>query len=58
MLPPHRARVFFSLADARKSYFTNLFPLNPGGIVPAGPSPKDLGWPSAAEPDASAFAWK
>lgn len=27
---------------ARVSYFTNLFPLNPGGIVPSGPSLADL----------------
>ena len=48
----------FDLDDARRGYYRDLFPLNPGGIVPAGPSPEDLGWPSAAEPDASAFAWK
>ena len=33
----------FDLADARRSYYSNLFPLNPGGIVPAGPSAADLG---------------
>ena len=33
----------FSLEGARRSYYTNLFPLNPGGIVPAGPSAADLG---------------
>ena len=35
----------FDLDEARRSYYTNLFPLNPGGIVPAGPSPADLGFP-------------
>ena len=50
----------FDLDDARTGYYRDLFPLNPGGIVPAGPSPRDLGWPQEAEPvrDASAFAWK
>ncbi len=28
---------------ARQSYYTNLFPLNPGGIVPAGPTAAQLG---------------
>ena len=32
----------FNLDDARRSYFQQLFPLNPGGIVPAGPTLKDL----------------
>ena len=27
----------------RASYYTNLFPLNPGGIVPAGPTAEELG---------------
>ncbi|CAN0553600.1 unnamed protein product, partial [Ectocarpus sp. 8 AP-2014] len=27
----------------RRSYFAQLFPLNPGGIVPIGPSVEDLG---------------
>lgn len=27
---------------ARNSYYTNLFPLNPGGIVAAGPTAADL----------------
>ncbi|EFJ52989.1 hypothetical protein VOLCADRAFT_85800 [Volvox carteri f. nagariensis] len=30
------------LDAARVSYFKNLFPLNPGGIVPAGPTAADL----------------
>lgn len=29
--------------DARRSYFEQLFPLNPGGIVPSGPTLSDLG---------------
>ncbi|KAG2434518.1 hypothetical protein HYH02_012185 [Chlamydomonas schloesseri] len=32
----------FDLDAARRSYFTSLFPLNPGGIVPAGPTAADL----------------
>ncbi len=28
--------------DCRRSYFTQLFPLNPGGIVPSGPTVEDL----------------
>jgi hypothetical protein len=49
----------FDLDDARRSYYTNLFPLNPGGIVPAGPTPADLGFPDApvAQIDASAFSY-
>ena len=27
---------------ARRSYFSSLFPLNPGGIVPVGPTLADL----------------
>ena len=26
----------------RTSYYTNLFPLNPGGIIPSGPTAADL----------------
>jgi putative glutathione S-transferase len=55
----------FSLADARRSYYTNLFPLNPGGIVPAGPTEDDLGFAEAAAAaaaasarDESAFEWR
>ncbi|CAM9571059.1 unnamed protein product [Chrysoparadoxa australica] len=33
----------FDLDGARRSYYEQLFPLNPGGIVPGGPSLKDLG---------------
>lgn len=33
----------FDLDDARRSYFGQLFPLNPGGIVPSGPTAADLG---------------
>ena len=32
----------FDLDDARRSYFSSLFPLNPGGIVPTGPTLADL----------------
>ena len=49
----------FDLDDARRSYYTNLFPLNPGGIVPAGPTPADLGFPDSpvAQIDAAAFSY-
>ncbi|CAM9768445.1 unnamed protein product [Phaeothamnion confervicola] len=30
------------VGDAIRSYYTNLFPLNPGGIVPLGPDAEDL----------------
>lgn len=30
------------VAEACRSYFSQLFPLNPGGIVPAGPTLADL----------------
>lgn len=36
---------------ARHSYFTNLFPLNPSGIVPAGPTAQDLGLTRALPPE-------
>lgn len=50
----------FDLDDARRGYYRDLFPLNPGGLVPAGPSARDLGWPESEEPerDESAFAWR
>lgn len=32
----------FDVDDSRRSYFASLFPLNPGGIVPAGPTKEDL----------------
>ena len=46
------------LDDARRGYYRDLFPLNPGGIVPAGPSPRDLGWPEETVRDENAFAWR
>jgi hypothetical protein len=51
---------WFDLDAARASYYRNLFPLNPGGIVPAGPTAADLGFPPDAEPrtDASAFTFR
>ena len=33
----------FDLDEARRSYFSQLFPLNPGAIVPSGPTAADLG---------------
>eukprot|EP01026_Neomeris_dumetosa_P057869 TRINITY_DN53501_c0_g1_i12.p1 TRINITY_DN53501_c0_g1~~TRINITY_DN53501_c0_g1_i12.p1 ORF type:complete len:415 (-),score=38.34 TRINITY_DN53501_c0_g1_i12:610-1854(-) len=32
----------FDFDDARRSYFQQLFPLNPGGIIPSGPTFTDL----------------
>ena len=32
----------FDVDDSRRSYFSSLFPLNPGGIIPAGPTLQDL----------------
>lgn len=32
----------FDVDDSRRSYFSSLFPLNPGGIVPSGPTLADL----------------
>lgn len=32
----------FDVDDSRRSYFSSLFPLNPGGIIPAGPTLADL----------------
>ena len=37
-----QVRDSFDLDDARRSYFESLFPLNAGGIVPAGPTLADL----------------
>ena len=34
--------------DCRRSYYGQLFPLNPGGIVPAGPTAESLGLTGAA----------
>jgi len=49
----------FDLNKARMSYYRNLFPLNPGGIVPAGPTPEDLGMlgGSSKAPE-SWFTWR
>jgi hypothetical protein len=33
----------FDLPDAMRSYFLQLFPLNPSAIVPSGPTLADLG---------------
>jgi hypothetical protein len=46
---PHAARCCLQVSDTvdidacRVSYYTNLFPLNPGGIIPSGPTAADLG---------------
>lgn len=55
----------FDLADARKGYYCDLFPLNPGGIVPAGPTEVDLGFPAreegtarGAQREPAAFTWR
>ena len=41
MVPKIRDSI--DLADAMRSYFMQLFPLNPSAIVPAGPTLADLG---------------
>lgn len=33
----------YSVAAAQKSYYGQLFPLNPSGIIPSGPTAHDLG---------------
>jgi hypothetical protein len=33
----------YSVAAAQKSYYGQLFPLNPSGIIPQGPTAADLG---------------
>lgn len=48
----------FDLDDARRSYYSNLFPLNPGGIVPTGPGPAELRLPSAKVEDPTAFTYR
>jgi len=51
---------WFDLEAARCSYYKNLFPLNPGGIVPAGPTAEELGLVvgKLATMDEGAFRWK
>lgn len=39
---PAQVSTSFDLDDARRSYFGSLFPLNPGGIIPVGPTISDL----------------
>ena len=33
----------YDVAAAQKSYYGQLFPLNPSGIIPKGPTAQDLG---------------
>lgn len=40
---PSQIRDSFDLRQAMRSYFLQLFPLNPGAILPSGPSIDDLG---------------
>ncbi len=40
--PTPQIRDTLDLDAARRSYHTSLFPLNPGGLVPAGPTTADL----------------
>lgn len=40
----HPLQDCFDLDAARYSYFDSLFPLNPGGIIPSGPTAADLGF--------------
>jgi glutathionyl-hydroquinone reductase len=42
------------LPDIRRSYFSSLFPLNPGCIVPRGPDINDILSSSVADDTASA----
>lgn len=37
--PRHWRQDCFDLDDARRSYYKQLFPLNPGAIMPSGPDP-------------------
>jgi glutathionyl-hydroquinone reductase len=39
---PGRTQDCIDLDEARRSYFSQLFPLNPGAIVPSGPTAADL----------------
>ena len=45
-LPGHGSHRYLSstvdIDDCRRSYFTQLFPLNPGGIIPSGPTSSDI----------------
>jgi glutathionyl-hydroquinone reductase len=43
LLPWQQIRDSFDLPDAMRSYFLQLFPLNPSAIVPSGPTLQDLG---------------
>lgn len=45
----------FNVDDARRSYFGQLFPLNPGGIIPSGPTAADLGLSRPAERGSNSF---
>lgn len=45
----------FDLEDARRSYFQQLFPLNPGGITPSGPTAADLGFDEPAGRGSAAY---
>ena len=38
-----QVRDTYDVDAARNSYYGQLFPLNPSGIIPAGPSGADLG---------------
>jgi hypothetical protein len=44
-----QVRQTFDLAAAQKSYYGQLFPLNPSGIVPVGPTAEDLGLKGASK---------
>jgi putative glutathione S-transferase len=41
-LPRVQVRDTVDIDACRVSYYTNLFPLNPGGIIPSGPIAADL----------------
>jgi hypothetical protein len=42
-MPRQQIKDSFDLPDAMRSYFLQLFPLNPSAIVPSGPTLADLG---------------
>lgn len=42
MLCALQVRDTVDIDACRVSYYTNLFPLNPGGIIPSGPTAADL----------------
>ena len=46
----------YSVAAAQRSYYGQLFPLNPSGIIPEGPTAHDLGLDASANGSAPVAA--